>query len=121
MIVVTRLNESQFAVNPDLIERIHASPDTTLVMVDGAKFIVTESMAEVIEKIAAYRARVIALAHDLPMAGPTRPNGTPQLGLVPPSGSADDEADEDEDADAGDVAQPRTDPLHAVPLRARKK
>jgi flagellar protein FlbD len=115
MIVVTRLNESQFAVNPDLIERIHASPDTTLVMVDGAKFIVTESMAEVIEKIAAYRARVIALAHDLPAAGPTRPNGTPQLGLVPP---ANEDARES-GHDGG--AQPRTDPVRAVPLHARKK
>ncbi|MFF1876445.1 flagellar FlbD family protein [Leifsonia sp. NPDC058230] len=118
MIVVTRLNESQFAVNPDLIERIHASPDTTLVMVDGAKFIVTESMAEVIEKIAAYRARVIALAHDLPMAGPTRPNGSPQLGLVPPAESDDDTYG---NGDPGETAQPRTDPIRAVPLRARKK
>jgi flagellar protein FlbD len=63
MIVVTRLNDSQFAINPDLIERIHASPDTTLVMVDGAKFIVTESLDEVIEKIARFRAHVISLAH----------------------------------------------------------
>lgn len=63
MIVVTRLNDSQFAINPDLIERIHANPDTTLVMVDGANFIVTESMNEVIEKIASYRAHVIALAY----------------------------------------------------------
>jgi flagellar protein FlbD len=63
MIVVTRLNDSQFAINPDLIERIHANPDTTLVMVDGAKFIVTESLTEVIEKIAAYRAHVIGLAY----------------------------------------------------------
>ena len=51
MIVVTRLNDSRFAVNPDLIERIHASPDTTLIMVDGAKYIVTESMDEVIDLI----------------------------------------------------------------------
>ncbi|WP_223692913.1 flagellar FlbD family protein [Leifsonia poae] len=109
MIVVTRLNESQFAVNPDLIERIHASPDTTLVMVDGAKFIVTESMADVIEKIAAYRARVIALAHDLPMVAPPRPAGTPQLGLVPPA----DSAAEDEESAA--------EPARAVPLHARKK
>lgn len=63
MIVVTRLNDSQFAINPDLIERIHENPDTTLVMVDGAKFIVTESLAEVIEQIAAYRAHVINLAY----------------------------------------------------------
>ncbi|MBG6226323.1 flagellar protein FlbD [Arthrobacter sp. CAN_A2] len=66
MIVVTRLNESQFAVNPDLIERIHENPDTTLVMVDGAKYIVTESLREVIELIAAYRARIISLARFMP-------------------------------------------------------
>ena len=66
MIVATRPNHSQFAVNPDLIERIHANPDTTLVLVDGSIFTVTESMAEVIERIAAYRARVIAIAHGIP-------------------------------------------------------
>jgi len=64
MIVVTRLNDSTFAVNPDLVERIHESPDTTLVMVDGAKYIVTETMAEVIDMIARYRARIVSLAYD---------------------------------------------------------
>ncbi|MBG6213585.1 MAG: flagellar FlbD family protein [Cryobacterium sp.] len=68
MIVLTRLNDSHFAINPDLIERIHENPDTTLVMVDGANFIVTESMDDVIEKIASYRAHVIALAYE-PTAG----------------------------------------------------
>jgi flagellar protein FlbD len=77
MIVVTRLNDSRFAINPDLIERIHANPDTTLVMVDGAKYIVTESMDEVIDMIAGYRARVIAMAYD----GPSPASG-PHLGLV---------------------------------------
>lgn len=62
MIVVTRLNRTRFAVNPDLIERIHASPDTTLVMVDGATFIVLETLDEVIDRIVAYRARVLQSA-----------------------------------------------------------
>ena len=57
MIVLTRLNDAQFAINPDLIERIHSNPDTTLVMVDGAKYIVTESMDEVIALIAQFRDR----------------------------------------------------------------
>jgi flagellar protein FlbD len=56
MIVVTRLNDSHFATNPDLIERITANPDTTLIMVDGAKYIVTESMSDLIERISRYRA-----------------------------------------------------------------
>jgi len=63
MIVVTRLNGSGFAVNPDLVERIQETPDTTLIMVDGAKYIVRESMAEVIDRIAAYRARIVTMAY----------------------------------------------------------
>jgi flagellar protein FlbD len=82
MIVVTRLNDSQFAVNPDLIERIHANPDTTLVMVDGAKYIVTETMDEVIEMIANYRAYVITLARGIPSMPHRR--GMQKLDLVPP-------------------------------------
>lgn len=66
MIVVTRLNDSQFAVNPDLIERIHSNPDTTLVMVDGAKYIVTETMDQIISMIAGYRAQIVRQARDLP-------------------------------------------------------
>lgn len=86
MIVVTRLNDSQFAINPDLIERIHVNPDTTLVMVDGAKFIVTESLAEVIEKIAAYRAHVIGLAYsggDTSAVGPDSSPDTRPDAVVP--------------------------------------
>ncbi|MCU1405990.1 MAG: flagellar protein FlbD [Glaciihabitans sp.] len=62
MITVTRLNGSQFAVNPDLIERVHENPDTTLVLVDGSTYIVTESLTDVITKVAEYRARVLSLA-----------------------------------------------------------
>ncbi|HEV7949207.1 MAG TPA: flagellar FlbD family protein [Glaciihabitans sp.] len=63
MIVVTRLNGTHFAVNPDLIERIHENPDTTLVLVDGSTYIVTEPLTAVTDLIVQYRARVIALAY----------------------------------------------------------
>ncbi|MDQ0613726.1 flagellar protein FlbD [Microbacterium sp. W4I4] len=59
MIVVTRLNLTRFAVNPDLIERVQASPDTTIIMVDGARFVVQESMEELIAQITDFRARVL--------------------------------------------------------------
>ena len=97
MIVVTRLNNSQFAINPDLIERIHANPDTTLVMVDGAKYIITESMTEAIDKIARYRARVIALTHEISQTGPSV-GGRP-LGLVSPidAHSAEDNVSDEDD------------------------
>ncbi|MBA8990255.1 flagellar protein FlbD [Curtobacterium pusillum] len=81
MIVVTRLNGSGFAVNPDLVERIQETPDTTLIMVDGAKYIVRESMAEVIELIAAYRARIVGMAYGTDTA--VRNATGPQPSLAP--------------------------------------
>jgi flagellar protein FlbD len=80
MIVLTRLNESTFAVNPDLIERIQASPDTSIVLVDGTTFIVREGVEEVIDLIARYRARVIALAATI--GAETDPPRRTQLGVV---------------------------------------
>jgi len=62
VITLTRLNRSRFAVNPDLIERIQAAPDTTLVMVDGATYVVSESMDTVIDRVVAFRARVLGAA-----------------------------------------------------------
>ena len=86
MILLTRLNGTTFAVNPDLIERIQEQPDTTVVLVDGTTFIVTETVAEVIDEIAEYRARVIALAHsmhfDAPSAVPASSQGARRFGVV---------------------------------------
>ena len=80
MIVVTRLNNTRFAVNPDLIERIQSSPDTTLTLVGGTSYIVTESMEQVIEMVASYRAGVIARARAMPAFDST---AAPVLGIVP--------------------------------------
>lgn len=91
MIVVTRLNGTQFAVNPDLIERINANPDTTLVMVDGAKYIVTESMSEIIDRIAQYRARVVSLAQNFSLGEQPQPGW--QRGVIPFPEHASDPTD----------------------------
>lgn len=60
VIVVTRLNGPQFAVNPDLIQRIETTPDTILTLIDGTKYVIAESLAEVTERIVTYRASVVA-------------------------------------------------------------
>lgn len=62
MIIVTRLGGPTFAVNPDLIERAEASPDTVVTLVDGTKYVIAEDLDELIERIRAYRASVIASA-----------------------------------------------------------
>lgn len=72
MIVATKLNGTRFAVNPDLIERMHESPDTTLVLVTGTSVVVTESLDAVIDLIVDFRARVVSRASgavDAPAAG----------------------------------------------------
>lgn len=68
MILLTRLNGPVFAVNPDLIERAEATPDTVLTLVDGKKHVVTESLAELVELIRDYRASVVARAQFIDVA-----------------------------------------------------
>ncbi|ABK52623.1 flagellar FlbD family protein [Acidothermus cellulolyticus 11B] len=63
MIVVTRLNGPPFALNPDLIERIDATPDTVVTLVDGVKYVVAESVEEVVARIREYRGQVLAAAY----------------------------------------------------------
>ena len=62
MIVVTRLTGDPLALNPDLVERISENPDTTIYLVDGSSHLVREPMAEVIDRIHAARADVLARA-----------------------------------------------------------
>lgn len=62
MIVLTRLNSTRLAVNADLIERIAQSPDTVVVMANGAQYVVRETMDEIIALTVDYRARVLTAA-----------------------------------------------------------
>ncbi|WP_211374155.1 flagellar FlbD family protein [Cellulomonas fimi] len=65
VIIVTRLNGPQFAINPDLLQRIDSAPDTILTLVDGTKYIVQESMAAVIDLVTTYRATLVARSQDV--------------------------------------------------------
>lgn len=60
MIVVTRLNGPRFAVNPDLLQRVESTPDTILTLIDGTKYIVAETLDQMVELVVAYRSRVVA-------------------------------------------------------------
>src|SRR3546814_16836047 len=73
MIALSRLNGSRFAVNSELIERIDASPETVITLVDGTKYLVAESLADVIDAIRAFRASVVASAGDDPLDATTSP------------------------------------------------
>jgi flagellar protein FlbD len=67
MIELTRLNGKAMVLNSDLIKTAEASPDTMLTLINGEKLIVREQLADVVERILHYRARLLAaVARRLP-------------------------------------------------------
>ena len=79
MIIVTRLHGATVAVNCDLIERVEASPETVVTLVDGSRYVVRESVAEIVDKVRAFRASVVLLAGRLDERSAT----SQRLHLVP--------------------------------------
>jgi flagellar protein FlbD len=65
MIRVTRLNGEGFALNPDLIERVEAHPDTVAFLVDGTRYVLKESVDEVLQEIREYRATILATSYEM--------------------------------------------------------
>ena len=55
MIFLTRLNQSSFVVNSDLIEHIEVTPDTVLALTTGEKILVRESAEEVVARTVQFR------------------------------------------------------------------
>ncbi len=58
MINLTKLNEEKFILNCDLIEVIEERPDTTIQLISGEYFLVTESAEEVVNKIITYKRKL---------------------------------------------------------------
>jgi flagellar protein FlbD len=76
VIRVTRLNGERFALNPDLVERVEGHPDTVVFLVDGTKYVVSESVEEVLVEIREYRASILATAYEMDRGtyrSPSRP------------------------------------------------
>jgi flagellar protein FlbD len=59
MIELTRLNGERMVVNSDLIRYAEASPDTVITLITGDKIVVSESTAELIERVIAFRSRLL--------------------------------------------------------------
>lgn len=62
LIVVTDRRGDRLSLNPDLVTRIRSIPETMLELVDGSKVIVLETVSEVHDRMADYRAYVMQLA-----------------------------------------------------------
>jgi len=55
MIEVKKLNDNLFIINADLIETIEATPDTVITLVNGRKYVVKNSVNEVVSKAIFYQ------------------------------------------------------------------
>ena len=88
MISLTRLSGTTFLLNADLIERVDCTPDTVVTLVDGTKYLVSQSLAQVLDSVIDYRAAIVARAsaadagHVLPLHT-ERPAQPSRLTAVP--------------------------------------
>ena len=55
MIALQRLNGEQFVLNSDLIESVESTPDTLIVLSNGKKFLVSNSVEDIVRKAVKYR------------------------------------------------------------------
>ena len=58
MISLHKLNGLEVVVNAELIESVEATPDTVINLATGNRFVVKDSVNEVIEKVIEYRKKV---------------------------------------------------------------
>ncbi|MBA2870811.1 flagellar protein FlbD [Anoxybacillus calidus] len=67
MITLTRLNGKTFTLNAIYIEQIEAFPDTTITLTNGKKFVVRESVEDVVVLVKNFykHISIIGLPRDL--------------------------------------------------------
>jgi flagellar protein FlbD len=111
MITLTRLSGSVFLLNADLIERVDSTPDTVITLVDGKKYVVAESIGQVMDAVLAYRGEIVALgslldaAHTASPVAPAprrEPRTSPRLAAVAPHPAALPEETEDDTVSSDD-------------------
>lgn len=60
MIHLTRLNNSKFTINSDLIKIVEQSPDTVITLLSGEKILVQETVDEVVERVVEFRRHLLS-------------------------------------------------------------
>ena len=62
MIRLTRLNGEHFVLNAELVQRVEGHPDTVITLGDDTKYVVTESVEQVVQQIRDWHASIQAVA-----------------------------------------------------------
>jgi flagellar protein FlbD len=81
MISLTRFhNGERIAVNVDLIERVEETPDTVVTLTNGNRYIVQQSLDEIVELVRTYWGAVLAIGATI--ARDTSPSTQTRLHLL---------------------------------------
>lgn len=64
MISLTRINGTLIVLNADLIESVETSPDTIVSLTNGHKYLVKDSVDEVITKVKEYKKSILGSPFD---------------------------------------------------------
>ncbi|NLU51836.1 MAG: flagellar FlbD family protein [Clostridiaceae bacterium] len=61
MITVTRINNTQLVINADWIETVESTPDTVITLTNGKKYVVTETVEEIVDRVIKYKQKTFIL------------------------------------------------------------
>jgi len=61
MIRVTRINNTQLIINADWIETVEATPDTVITLTNGRKYVVAETVEDIINRVIEYKQKTFIL------------------------------------------------------------
>lgn len=59
MIKLTAINNKDFVLNAEHIEKIETVPESLITLTNGNKYIVLESIEEIIDKVIEYKNKII--------------------------------------------------------------
>lgn len=70
MIKVTRMNGLELVINGDLVEFLESTPDTVITLTTGKKFVLKDTVDEVIQKVIDYKRSIgIKVIEQVPRTG----------------------------------------------------
>ncbi|MBQ3876443.1 MAG: flagellar FlbD family protein [Oscillospiraceae bacterium] len=59
MIILNKLDGTEFVLNSDFIETIEMNPDTVITLSGGKKIVVKQSKEEIIDRIVSFKKKLI--------------------------------------------------------------
>lgn len=61
MIEVTGLDRKKFILNAEHIEKMESVPESLITLVNGKKYLVKESLEEILEKVLIYKRKIFTM------------------------------------------------------------